>query len=738
MVRTLDRRYLLSQMESSDARRAFPCVDNPASKASFALSAVIDDGITAISNGPVVSDTPGPKAGRHTVRFGTTPRMSSYLVALAVGVFECVEGAAESIPIRVCTLPERKDMARFALEAAEQAFAFDYRYIGFHYPFRKLDLVAVPGNFPGAMENAGAIFFDEGLLANPARASQSALSEEAAVLSHEIAHQWLGDVVTMASWDELWLAEGFATWMAPKPIAEWKPPWHPEIAAVTSIGDAMRLDALRSTRPVRAPVSTAAEIDESFDQIAYDKGAAVVRMLEAWLGPDAFRKDLSAFVHAHAFGPMTTDDLASDLQSASGQPVAAVLSGFISRPGVPELSIESSCQGDETVVTASARRFSPGALPATPESAGWTIPLGLRGIGSGPDVPAPSTVLMTAPRQTFKLAGCFPAVFANAGASGYYYTAYTNEEVARLASAAERQLTPVERVRLLEDTWDLARAGHQAIADYLSVAAALAADTTPAVIEELDRELTFARSYLVPGPEHALFESWVTRVFAPVGQSLDWKPAPDENEDRVRQRRAVLDILGRAGRDRDVLATARAMIDAHLAGRERIDPVFMPLVVRLAAVNADAGLLPRLRGLDEEEVLKTTSDAAFVIGVLTGGLTVTEGRDPWLAWLSAALDNPAAQAQAWKLAVSRWSDVRQGFADPLALSALVARAGQLCDGESRDSVREFFADKTAAIPRTFQLTLDRIDACRDSLLRVDGPLADWLKSAPTRTPLGTR
>ena len=416
VVRTQGRKYVLSQMESVDARRAFPCVDEPAAKASFALSAVIDEGLTAISNGPVVSDTPGPKFGKHTVRFGTTPKMSSYLVALAVGDFQCVEGSADSVPIRVCTRPEMKDLTRFALEAAEQAFAFDNRYFGFHYPFRKLDLVAVPGNFPGAMENAAAIFFDEGLLASDARAPESALADEASVLSHEIAHQWLGDVVTMASWDDLWLNEGFATWMAPKALAAWKPQWHLELAEVTSAGNVMRLDALRSTRAVRAPVSTTAEIDESFDPIVYDKGAAVVRMLEAWMGPDVFHTALAAFVHAHAFGAVTTEDLGAAMQDASGQPVTALLAGFVTRPGVPEVSIESACDGGDTVVTASARRFSPGA-PAAPEGATWTIPIGLRGVGEGASRPAASTVLLTAARQTFRIAGCFPAVFANVGAS---------------------------------------------------------------------------------------------------------------------------------------------------------------------------------------------------------------------------------------------------------------------------------------------------------------------------------
>ena len=201
----------------------------------------------------------------------------------------------------------------------------------------------------------------------------------------------------------------------------------------------------------------------------------------------------------------------------------------------------------------------------------------------------------------------------------------------------------------------------------------------------------------------------------------------------------MIDILGRAGRDQDVLATARAMVDAHLAGT-RADRArrSSPLVVRLAALTADADLLPRLRALDDHEVLSTTPDASFVVGVLTSGIAATGGREPWPGWLSAALENPAAQSGAWKVVASRWNDVRQGFAEPAALSALVVGAGQLCDSESRESVRQFFAGQMTAAPRTLQLTLDRIDACRDVLIRLDAPLADWLKSAAARTPQGSR
>ena len=738
MARVRGRPYLFSQMEAIGARRAFPCVDDPAVKASFALSAVVPAGLTAISNGPPVSDTPGPKAGTHTLRFGTTPRMSTYLVALAVGAFECLEGSAESVPLRVCAIPERKDLGRFALDAAERAFAFDSRYFGFRYPFRKLDLVAVPGGFPGAMENAGAIFFDDGLVEDPDRADPSSLAEEASVLSHEIAHLWVGDLVTMAAWDDLWLNEGFASWMTAKPIEAWKPEWQAGLDDIESTSRVMRLDTLRSARPVRAPVSAADEIEESFDPFAYDKGAAIVRMIEAWIGPEAFRQAIAGFIHAHAFGSVTTGDLAAGLQEATGRPVSAVLSSFVSSAGVPVVHVESSCEGGETVVTAALRRLRSEAAPEGEPGASWTIPIGLRGLGDGATRPAPVTELLTAPRQTFRLEGCFPAVFANVDAAGYYFTSYTSAAVARLAASARSQLSEAERLRLLDDAWDLARAGDQPIGDYLAIAAGLAADRTPQIAEAIDRQLVFARNHFVAGPEHAWFEAWISRVFSPVLKDLGWKPDAADGDGRTRLRRAVVDLLGRAGRDGTVLETARSAAESHLAGRGQVGPSSMPLVVRLAAVAAGATLLPRLRGLDEREVLATTADAEFVVSILAQTARSGGGREPWPDRLAAALENPAAQSLAWKLAVSRWPEVASGYAKQDAVAGLLGAAGALCDGESRESVRQFFADKTSAIPRTLRLTVDRIDACRDARLRVGAPLAAWLKAAAAPTPPGIR
>jgi aminopeptidase N len=736
LARSRGRKYLLSQMEATDARRAFPCVDDPAVKASFAVSAVIDRRLTAISNGRLISDTPGEKYGKHVLRFGTTPRMSTYLVALAVGEFGCLESSVDSTPIRVCAAPESRDRGAFVLEAARRAFRFHAEYFTFKYPFRKLDLVAVPGGFPGAMENSGAIFFDEGMLIDPDEVPVAEQVDVAETISHEVAHQWLGDVVTMRWWDDLWLNEGLATWIESKAVAAWKPAWPVELGAAASVRKAMRIDASRSARPVRAAVASEAEIEESFDEMAYDKAGAVLRMVEAWIGADVFRSALNAFVRTHAYENATAEDLWKELTAAANKPVDQVMRAFLTQPGIPLVSVAASCDGDRTSVTASVRRLAAGLAASSPTEApgpgsrpapSWQLPLQVRGVAQTAPMLVFSPHLVTEAPQSFTVGGCFPAVLVNSGAAGYFVTAYPPAALAHLASHAAARMTAAERVRLLDDQWALAAAGLSPIGDYLAVVSALAGDATPEVIQTVVEGLSFLREHVVSDSSRERFEAWVKQLFGPAAATLGWRAASGEPTDRRRLRAATVEVVGAAGRDAAVLATSRALALADAAGAQPLDVEIRSSVIRLAARTADADLLATLRGWDAVATLSSAGDAAFVTRSIGEALGDEDSHGTAAQWIAASLQNPAAGAQVWSLITSRWSDVRPAVANPLALQEVVAAAGAFCDADARDSVQRFFADKTSAIPRTLQLALDRIDACRDFRLRQETALADWLQ-----------
>jgi aminopeptidase N len=360
-----NRRYAVTQLEATDARRMFPSFDEPAFKATFGLTAIIDAADRAISNGAIVSDTPGP-VGKHTIKFETTPKMSTYLVALAVGDFECNEGEADGIPLRICSTPDKKQLTGFALESARQILQYFNRYYWIRYPFKKLDVVAVPDFAPGAMENTAAIFYRETLLLADEKASVGVRKQIAGVLAHEIAHQWFGSIVTMAWWDDIWLNEGFANWAQSKPVKAWKPEWHVDLDEVRDNQAAMSLDALRSTRPVRVRATTPAEINELFDPIAYEKGAAIVRMMESWIGEEPFRKAVNTYIERFQYSNARAEDFWTTLTASTGKPVDKVMPAFVDQPGVPLVDVDLA-QGrshlHSAAMSSPAPRTPPGRRP---------------------------------------------------------------------------------------------------------------------------------------------------------------------------------------------------------------------------------------------------------------------------------------------------------------------------------------------------------------------------------------
>src|SRR6202034_2976884 len=443
------RKYAASQFEATDARRAFPSFDEPAYKATFDITAVADQGEVAISNQKIVSDTPGP-GDKHTVRFATTAKMSSYLAALVVGNFEYIEGEADGIPIRVYSTPGKKEMGKFALESAEHILGYYDKYFSVKYPYGKLDLIGLPDFSAGAMENTGCITFREViLLIDDKQGSVDMKKEIASVIAHEMAHQWFGDLVTMKWWDDIWLNEGFATWMSSKPVQAWKPEWNFKLDDVSETGGTLNTDSLANTRPIQQAADTPAQIMELFDGIAYGKAAAVLRMLESYLGEETFRAGVNAYIQQHQYANATADDFWEAQAITSKKPVDQIMPTFVKQAGVPIINVKSQCSGDSTTVTLDQRRYYYDREKfQAPNDELWQVPLCMKSsAGNG----SPKCELLTRKQETFTLPGCSTWVLANAGATGYYRVGYQPDAVRALANDAERKLSSAERIALQTD-----------------------------------------------------------------------------------------------------------------------------------------------------------------------------------------------------------------------------------------------------------------------------------------------
>src|SRR5579864_7661751 len=500
------RKYAASQFEATDARRAFPSFDEPDYKATFDITAIADKGQVAISNQKVVSDTPGP-GNKHTVRFATTAKMSSYLAALVVGNFEYVERPADGIPIRVYVTPGKKELGTFALDVATHVLQYYDHYFGIKYPYGKLDLIGLPDFSAGAMENTGCITFREVVLLIDEKQGSIGLKKEiASVIAHEMAHQWFGDLVTMKWWDDVWLNEGFATWMSSKPIQAWKPEWNFNLDDVSGTAGTMNVDSLANTRPIHQAADTPAQIQELFDGIAYGKAAAVLHMLESYLGEETFRAGVNAYLKQHQYANATAADFWDAQAMTSKKPVDKIMPTWVKQAGAPIINVKAQCSGNSTSVTLSQQRYYFDRTKfSEPNDELWQVPLCLRGSANS----APKCELLTKKEETFTLPGCSTWVLGDAGATGYYRVGYQPEVVRDLASSAETKLSPAERISLENDIWASVRVGREPVGDYLAFAQGLQPDRNRAVLEELLGGLDFIGQNLVSDGDREEYRAWL-------------------------------------------------------------------------------------------------------------------------------------------------------------------------------------------------------------------------------------
>ena len=737
------QKYAATQLWATDARRAFPSFDEPAYKATFEVTVVADKGMTVISNTKVISDTPGPE-GKHTVQFAPTPRMSSYLVAVVVGNFEYVEGSVDGIPIRVYASPGKKRLSTFALDAAENFMRFYNRYFSIKYPYGKLDLVGLADFSAGAMENTGCITFREFLLLIDEEHTSIDLKREvASVIAHEMAHQWFGDLVTNQWWDDFWLNEGFATWMSSKPVEAWKPEWSMQLQNVRATAASMATDSLTNTHPMHQPAETPEQIVELADAITYSKTAAVLGMLESYLGPETFRAGVNAYVEKHAYANATAADFWDAQTQASGKPVDKLMPTFVEQSGLPLVTVTFACSGNSENVTLKQQRyFSDRATFEAGSNERWQIPVCMK---QGP--PAKSAAehceLLTQPQQSFTLPVCSNWVNGNADAKGYYRSGYDSDAVRAMAVDAEHALSPAERIMLPSDVWASVSVGREKIGDYLAVAEGLSADRSQAVLAPLLEQLEFIGRYLVSDADRDSYRRWLRRVLAPAAADLGWQPKPGEGADREGLRAELMIALGYGARDPEVVALAGKLANQALDNPSSVSPELAFAAFRVATSDGDQAFYNRILGrlkaakTPEEEIgyqqsLTQFADPALLENTLEFALsTQVRSQDSALV-IASVMQNPDGQKLAWDFVRSHWEKI-QSRGEELAGIFIVRSAGSFCDAGLRDQLQDFFAaHHDPASERTLKQSVERINDCVDLKARQGSPLAVWLQQHSDR------
>jgi aminopeptidase N len=575
------KRMISTQLEPADARRIFPCWDEPAFKATFALTVTVPQNFLAVSNMPIAKEEPLAD-GRKRVVFPPTPEMSSYLFVLSAGELERITADVDGVTVGVVATSGKAEKGRFALENAVKLLGWYNDYFGSKYPLPKLDLIAVPGGFGGAMENWGGItFFESRLLFDPTTTPDSARRRIFSVLAHEMAHQWFGDLVTTAWWDNLWLNEGFASWMQEKAAEHFYPQWKSWLNGYNQKQTALALDARRTSHPIQQPVADHSVAMTAFDPITYNKGQAFIRMLENYLGEEAFRDGIRHYMQAHAYGNATTADLWEALEHATGKQVGAIAASFTEQEGVPLVIAETICDGEAQRLTLKQERFTiiPSQASATPPLLKWQVPVTTGKVGA-----TESQKLLLDGSAEIAAGKCGDAVMVNFGDIGYYRVDYGERLRAALAKQFA-QMTPQDRVNFLADDWAMVQAGRAEPASYLALVDTLPANDARAVWDEVLNTLSGLDRLARERPEQPELEAYARAKLRPVLDRLGWDGSGAGDDDDTLLRSNLIGTLGDL-RDADTVAEARRRFAAFLKDPTSLPPALREFVSHVVGVSA--------------------------------------------------------------------------------------------------------------------------------------------------------
>jgi alanyl aminopeptidase len=657
--------YIFSKFEPVTARRAFPCFDEPSFKTPWQLTLHVPKQLRAFSNTAMESETEEP-GGTKAVRFAETKPLPSYLVALAVGPFDVVETAPvgqKHIPSRIIVPRGRGSEAAHAAAITPKIIELLEAYFGTPYPYDKLDQIVVPlVTSWGAMENAGLIAYGQFLIAPKQQDSELRQRSRAETMAHEISHQWFGDLVTTAWWDDIWLNEAFATWMSNKVLDQWHPEWKLKFDAASSSNRVMHADELVSARRVRQPIEAPGDIANAFDGITYQKGAAVISMFENYVGSATFQKAVRLYLKQHAWGNATAEDLLAAVDTISGRSVGPAFLSFLNQGGVPLLKVGLRCGGKSPVLTLAQERFLPLGSKATPSEV-WQVPVCFKW-SDGRSVRR-QCVLLAKPAEEFTIPeakSCPAWLYASENAAGYYRISYAPELLRALLQEGQSQLELPERASVLENTQALFETGRIDASDALGAASKLSNDPNREIVLPALGTIASINS-LVPDPLRPNFARFVNSAYGARARDLGWKSRTGEPQDAQQLRGALVPTVAMWGEDAALAAEASKLAHAWLKDRNAIDPDMVYSVLATAAYKGDRALFDEL--VSAAKASKVQRDRSFMIYAI-GGFRDPEIERSALALLFSGDIDPRelspilyrSRKETWPVA---WEFVKENF-----------------------------------------------------------------------------
>lgn len=708
------RRYLAAtQMEPTDARRMFPCFDEPAYKSVFNIKAIIDKNLTALSNAPQIRQE-SVSAHKKAVTFEPTPQMSSYLLALVVGDLKCggeVQGGG--VPVRVWAVSGREHLGKYALSEAGKILDFESKYFAIPYLGKKMDMIAVPEFSAGAMENIGAVIFkDDALLFDQKTGSSFQKQRITGIIAHEFAHQWFGDLVTMNWWDDLWLNEAFATWFTRKVENHLHPEWRVMDESVYSRFGAMNTDALKSSRAIHADVNNASQAVEMFDGITYQKGSAVLRMLELFVGESAFQKGISKYLRRHQFANAEAEDFWTAIaRESNGAPVSEIMESFVFQPGYPQLNIKVLPQGKALEIT-QWRQLRLGRDFKDPSL--WMVPLVVRDLngkntGAESDESKQVSVLLKERKQKFDLdlGGKLPLL--NAGGMGYYRSCYEPAYLKNLQRHFS-DLSAPEKLTLISDCSSLVLPGDLPVENLYDFVNLLEFEDDPMVMNDL-AGIVFKPHEFMLQKGQSEYAAFVQKIFLPLKAKVNGWQAKDSDSQQMRSlRSSVLEGLGTFGQDKKTVSEAFALFEKYKKDRSRVNPDLVNSMLSIVSFNGAAKEYDELVKLwksaknpaDEDRALFTLSYfrqkelAAKTIAIaMSDQVKLQDG----LSLLCSLASNPYTRDLGWSYVKQNWAKIVQRFPKQ-SLPSLAGIAAGFDTAAREAEMRAWFAGHPLPFAKT--------------------------------------